>query len=201
MRIGVRATAVLLVMALALAASGCGGSAGGEMVGLNLPAPHSAQDYDGLITRYAETNHLDKELVYAVIEMESGGDPMACSPQGAMGLMQLMPGTADGLKVSDPYDPEENIAGGTRYIRGMLDRFDNDLPLALAAYNAGPGAVEHYGGIPPYPETRHYVEAVLSMYHSALALKANTAPASPPKPPPAKAGPSPAAIASPTSPK
>lgn len=119
---------------------------------------------DSLIEKYSAKNGLDSDFVRAVIKQESGFNPKAVSRCGAQGLMQLMPQTAQGLGVQDAYDPEDNIEGGTRYLKGLLDRFGQDKELALAAYNAGPGAVNKYGGIPPYQETQNYVKNVLSMY-------------------------------------
>jgi soluble lytic murein transglycosylase-like protein len=104
---------------------------------------------------------LDPALVRAVIRMESGGDPMAISPKGAQGLMQLMPGTASMLGVQNPFDPIENMNGGARYLASMLQRYDGDIEKALAAYNAGPGRVDACGGI---PETQRYVRNVLALY-------------------------------------
>jgi soluble lytic murein transglycosylase len=120
-----------------------------------------------LIEQYAELRGLDPVLVRAMIQVESGYDPAAVSRKGAMGLMQLMPATAAELRVSDPFDPESNIRGGTAYMRRLLDEFDDQLVLALAGYNAGPQAVRRYGGIPPYRETRDYVERVLRLYEGS----------------------------------
>jgi soluble lytic murein transglycosylase len=109
-----------------------------------------------IISRYASQFQLEEALVNAVIKVESDYNPSVVSRKGAQGMMQLMPQTARELDVRDPLNPEDNIRGGTRYLRQMLDRF-KDLDLALAAYNAGPSAVSRYGGIPPYEETRNYV--------------------------------------------
>jgi soluble lytic murein transglycosylase-like protein len=117
-----------------------------------------------LITRHSDAQALDPKLVKAVIQAESGYNVRALSNKGAIGLMQLMPATASLLNVSNPYDPDDNIRGGTRYLRQMLDRFAGRVEFAVAAYNAGPGAVERHGGIPPYAETRAYVKRVLSLY-------------------------------------
>ena len=128
------------------------------------PTKTSRAEIDNLITKYADKNGLDEDFVKAVINQESGFNPNATSHCGAMGLMQLMPATAQGLGVTNAYDAEQNIEGGTKYLKGLMDRFGNDKQLALAAYNAGPNAVKKYGGIPPYAETQNYVKKVLSKY-------------------------------------
>lgn len=128
------------------------------------PAPVAPEHIDRLVGANANAWGVDPALVKAIIANESGFDANATSKTGAQGLMQLEPGTAAGLGVADAYDPAQNIWGGTRYIRGLLDRFHGDLRLAVAAYNAGPGAVEKYGGVPPYAETQAYVENVLDTY-------------------------------------
>ena len=126
--------------------------------------PASKNEINDLISKYSEEAGLDVDFVKAVINQESGFNPNATSKCGAMGLMQLMPGTAQGLGVTNAYDPEQNIQGGTKYLKGLMDRFDNNKSLALAAYNAGPNAVKKYGGIPPYQETQNYVKSVLARY-------------------------------------
>jgi soluble lytic murein transglycosylase-like protein len=122
--------------------------------------------YDGLVTAAAQRYGVDPALLHGLIQQESGFDPSATSGAGAQGLCQLMPGTAASLGVSDPLDPAQSIDGGARYLRQQLDAFGGDPSLALAAYNAGPGAVRRYGGVPPYAETQAYVQKVLGYANS-----------------------------------
>ena len=110
-----------------------------------------------LIDEYSQKYGLDSDFVKAVVKQESGFNEKATSKCGAMGLMQLMPGTAKALNVNDPYNARDNIEGGVKYLKGLMDRFGGDMKLALAAYNAGPNAVKKYNGIPPYNETQNYV--------------------------------------------
>jgi soluble lytic murein transglycosylase len=119
--------------------------------------------WDGVIARAGRTHKIEPGLVKAVIHTESAFDPKAVSRKGALGLMQLMPRTAAWLGVDDPFDPWQNITGGTRYLRYLMERYEGDLELVLAAYNAGERVVDHYGGIPPYGETQRYVRKVLSL--------------------------------------
>lgn len=138
------------------------------------PAPVPSAQIDGLVAANAASWKVDPALVKAIVANESGFDPNATSRTGAQGLMQLEPGTAAELGVSDAYDPAQNISGGTRYIKGLLERFHGDVRLAVAAYNAGASAVEKYGGVPPYAETETYVQNVLASYARYRAMRAGT---------------------------
>ena len=120
--------------------------------------------YDSYIRAVSKRHGVDFHLVKALIKAESKFDYRAVSAKGAMGLMQMMPATADRMGVSDPFDPKENIEGGVRYLKRLLEIFDNDIKLALAAYNAGPTTVKRYRGVPPYKETRAYLKKVLRFY-------------------------------------
>lgn len=128
--------------------------------------PDAAAPYAEFIDRSAAREGVDPRLVRAVIQVESAYQPKARSRKGAQGLMQLMPDTARRYAVSNPYDPKSNISAGVRHLKSLIDRYEQ-LPLALAAYNAGEAAVERFGGVPPYPETEHYVRQVMALLQPA----------------------------------
>jgi soluble lytic murein transglycosylase-like protein len=146
------------------------GIAGGDNAVPAVAAPPSA------IQQYMREASMDTgvplSLIEAIGKNESGFNSNATSPVGAQGVMQLMPGTAAGLGVSNSYDARENIAGGAKYLKGLLAEFDGDMTKAVAAYNAGPGAVKKYGGIPPYAETKNYVNNVMASYEKYRAQEA-----------------------------
>lgn len=135
-------------------------------------APDRSRRYDNLIVEHSRSNGIRPDLVRAVIQVESGFDPAAVSPKGALGLMQLTPATARELGVRNPFNPLENIRAGVTYLRRLLDRYANNEGLALAAYNAGPRAVDKYGEtIPPYRETQNYVSKVHQIVGTATRLR------------------------------
>ncbi len=123
------------------------------------------KDYSQYIHKAASKYDLEPDLIKAVIKTESNGNHRAVSRKGAIGLMQLMPSTASDMNVSNPYNPEENIEGGTRYLKYLLERFNGNMTLALAAYNSGPKTVEKYGNVPPIDETRQYVKRIMNLYN------------------------------------
>jgi soluble lytic murein transglycosylase-like protein len=130
-----------------------------------IPSELTAAEMHTMLAKAGTQHHIDEDLLASVVKAESGGHVMAVSRTGAQGLMQLMPGTANELGVADAFRPEQNIAGGTAYLDELLIRYHDNAALALAAYNAGPGAVDRYHGIPPYRETRAYVARVIREFN------------------------------------
>jgi len=128
----------------------------------------SNHSIDSIIDKMAEKYAIDSELIRAVIKVESEMDPYALSRKGAIGLMQIMPDTALDMGIGNPWDPEQNVQAGTRYLAMLLTRYNGDLKLALAAYNAGPTLVSKYHGIPPFEETREYVKKVLAYTEGSI---------------------------------
>ena len=127
---------------------------------------YSSERYDRYITKASQQHGVSFPLLKAIIKAESDFNPRAVSKKGAMGLMQIMPKNLKSLQIADPFDPLENIMGGARYFKKLLKRFNGELSLSLAAYNAGPAAVDIYKTIPPFKETRNYVEKVMKFYYS-----------------------------------
>ena len=148
------------------------------------PTGKSSGDYNRLVEEAAHRFQVDPDLVHAIIQVESGYNPKAVSRKGAMGLMQLIPATAQRFGVVDPFDPKQNLAGGVNYLKYLLGLFGGDVKLSLAAFNAGEHSVQHSGGIPPFAETQNYVRKVTNLYQpkdsSAAASGASNAP--PPRP-------------------
>jgi hypothetical protein len=166
-------------------------TAAASPISARLAKPQAAkpQDLKEVINTISDQHHLDPDFISSVIHAESGFNPRAVSPKGAQGLMQLMPGTASKLGVSNAFDPRANVEGGTRYLSELLERYNFDVIKALAAYNAGPHRVQQYGGVPPYYETRTYVARIVRDYNrkkiaerkaaAANAKPARTKPATP----------------------
>lgn len=135
------------------------------------PAAPPVRDLNQVVNSSSAEYHLDPDLVNSVIHAESGFNTRARSPKGAQGLMQLMPSTANALGVNNAFDPQQNVDGGSRYLRELLERYNFDLVKALAAYNAGPQRVEQYHGVPPYRETRAYVARIIKDYNRKIAAQ------------------------------
>lgn len=131
-----------------------------------IPKEKPPTKLDDVVAAAGRRNNVDVDLIMAVIRAESGFQPNAVSQRGAQGLMQLMPRTASALGVKNALEAEANVEGGTRYLRSLLDRYDNNLSKALAAYNAGPQRVDHYGGVAPYAETRRYVDRIMGDFYA-----------------------------------
>lgn len=163
-----RSTLRLVAAAAAAAFALVSGCSGGGIFPY-APGAHmmNAQALDHLVSAQSRAAGVPAPLLRAVINRESGGDPSAISGAGAMGLMQLMPGTAGAYGVSNPFDPQQNVGAGAAYLSVLIKRYHGDVRLALAAYNAGEGAVAKYGGVPPFAETRAYVDGVLFEYRAA----------------------------------
>jgi len=136
----------------------------GSLTKLETTSTNSKVAISNYVKEASEKYDVEERLINALIKQESGFNPNAVSSAGAQGLMQLMPSTAKSLGVKNSFDPKQNIEGGVKYLRQMLDKYNGNKILALAAYNAGPGAVDKYDGVPPYKETQNYVKAVLSNY-------------------------------------
>lgn len=157
-----------ILVLLSVATAAVAGCSGGGFLPFGT-GPHAMEQdrLNAIVSQASRANKVPSGLVRAVITQESGGDPSAISGAGAMGLMQLMPGTATEYGVANPFDPEANVAAGTAYLHDLLVRYHGNVALALAAYNAGSGAVAKYKGIPPYAETRDYVNNVTALYRTA----------------------------------
>jgi soluble lytic murein transglycosylase-like protein len=133
-----------------------------QAAGVCFPQPMEAAQLADLVNETASREQIRPDLLREVVRRESGFDPCAVSAKGAMGLMQLMPGTAAALGVTDPFEPGQNLAAGAKYLGSLLERYAGDLRLALGAYNAGPSRVNGFGGVPPFEETQHYVNSILA---------------------------------------
>lgn len=131
---------------------------------VNIQQPANKAQIMNVVSQISKKHGVDEKLVKALIKQESGFNPKAKSKSGAMGLMQLMPSTAKNMGVKDPYNTVQNVEGGVKYLKSMLNKYNGNVILALAAYNAGPGAVDKYSGVPPYKETQNYVKNILANY-------------------------------------